>query len=344
MTAFRTLVTVLLFACHHRPITPAAAPAADPGPPVVSTAPTLQGFAEIDGVCHWAHLDAATGAVLQKGTLPTKHCPNRAIVTTSPEGTTLMAVHFPEHNELWRQQGPAADVVEIPGHPYLELAWMESGRVHATTFDFKMDHVFDEPDPDALQVEPTDEDLEDQWHHDCYTSALTEGTTESEFTWELVREQAVELSEGESRPYCAVGDVAWASTTSDYHRYNFETFEDSASYGELEEGLSWGIVYEMDATKSGEPCLQDCADGELLRRYAFGYMWFEGPRPGGGVAVLDGETWSLLDGLEGYLLEFFLLDEQLIICTDKGFGAWNHAAGTRTWWKESTACPLQARK
>jgi len=312
--------------------------------PATPSKNVLKGFVYIEGSCHWAHLDAATGEILQASPIPSQTCPYRAIVTTSPEGTTLMAVHFPEHNELWRQEGATADVVEIPGHPYLEMAWVESGRVHATTFGFKMDHVFEEPDPDALPMEPTDEELEDQWRHDCYTSALAEGATEPESTWELVREERVELSEGSMRPHCPVGDVAWASTTTDYAQYNFETFEDSASFGELDEGLSWGIVYEMDATKSGEPCIQDCDDGELLRRYAFGYMWFEGPMLGGGVAMLDGETWTALEGLEGGLQEFFLVGDQLILCTGKGFGGWNHAAGTRTWWKDTPACPVQARK
>ena len=336
------LASLLLCACHRRPVTPAATPGADSIPPEVFKPPRLQGFAEIDGVCHWVDLEVPTGAVLQKRTLPTKRCPNRAIVTTSPEGTTLMAVHFPEHNELWRQQGLAADVVKIPGHPYLELAWMESGRVHATTFDFKMDHVFDETDSDAPPTEPTDVELEDQWRHTCYTSALNEGTADSKATWELVREETVELSEGDSRPYCPVGDVAWASTSRDTRGYSFETFEDSSSYGQLEEGFSWGIVYEMDATKSGEPCFQDCPEGELLRRYAFGYMWLEGPLLGGGVAALDGETWSLLQGGEGDLQGFFLVDDALIVCTHKGFGAWEHATARPLWWKESQACPWQA--
>ena len=196
----------------------------------------------------------------------------------------------------------------------------------------------------ATEVEPTDEELEDQWRHDCYTSALTEGNTESEPTWELVREETVELSEGSRRPHCPVGDVAWGSTTSDYAQYNFESFEDSHTYGDAGEGMSWGIVFEMDATKSGKPCIQDCDDGELLRRYAFGHMWFEGPMLGGGVMMLDGETWTALQGLEGDMMEFCLAGDQLILCTEDGFGGWDHATGTPIWWKNTSACPVLERQ
>jgi len=61
----------------------------------------------------------------------------------------------------------------------------------------------------------------------------------------------------------------------------------------------------------------------------------------GDVLTLDGDTWSPLEGLEGNLREFFLAPGQLILCTDKGFGGWNHAAGTRTWWYDSATCPVQ---
>ncbi|MDP6931996.1 MAG: hypothetical protein QGG40_03730, partial [Myxococcota bacterium] len=246
MTALRTLAALLLVACQHRPVGPATAPVAEPVVPAAtshSATPSgnvLKGFVYIEGSCHWAHLDAVTGDILQASPIPSQTCPYRAIVTTSPRGTTLMAVHFPEHNELWRQQGTTADVVEIPGHPYLEMAWVESGRVHATTFNFRMDHVFDFPDLDALPTEPTEEEPEDPWHHDCYTYALTEGDTESEPNWELVREETVELSEGSMRPHCPVGDVAWVSTWNDYAQYSFESLEDSHSYADPGKGMSWG--------------------------------------------------------------------------------------------------------
>jgi len=61
----------------------------------------------------------------------------------------------------------------------------------------------------------------------------------------------------------------------------------------------------------------------------------------GGVITWDESGWKSLDEFEGGLQEFFLLGNRLILCNDKGFGGWDHVTGTRSWWKESTACPFQ---
>jgi len=229
----------------------------------------------------------------------------------------------------------------------MEMAWIESGQVHATTFGAKADEAFVEVEPGEEEFEElTEEEIEEQWVGDCYTYALTvglPGTGDRDgLLWELVREETVELHEGQRRPYCDYGDNEWSSTSNGYYQYNFETFEDAHTYADAEQEVGCGIVYEMDATKSGKPCIQDCDDGELLRRYAFGNEWFEGPVLKGGVVTFDGDSWSSLEGLEGSLREFFLAGDQLIVCTDEGFGAWDHVAGTRTWWKDTPTCPVQS--
>ena len=50
--------------------------------------------------------------------------------------------------------------------------------------------------------------------------------------------------------------------------------------------------------------------------------------------------WALLENFQGSLEEFTLAGRQLIVCTDQGFGGWDHAEGTQTWWIDSPICPL----
>ena len=197
MMGSRSLVALILGACMHRsPATPS--PAVSPAVSVAegeSTAlsqPAIRGFVDIEEHCHWVHLDAATGEVLRSRPLPTQNCPNRAIVNTSTAGTTLMAVHFAEHNELWLQRGANAEIMEIVGDPHLEMAWEASGRVYATTVDFKMGHVVEWPDLNTVSTMPIDEEREADNHRDCYTYAWSEGPTTSEPTWELIREETIE--------------------------------------------------------------------------------------------------------------------------------------------------------
>ena len=350
MMGSRSLVALILVACMHRPPatpSPAVAPAVSvaEGESTELSQPVIRGFVDIEEHCHWVHLDAATGEVLRSRPLPTQNCPNRAIVNTSTAGTTLMAVHFAEHNELWLQRGANAEIMEIVGDPHLEMAWEASGRVYATTVDFKMGHVVEWPDLNTVSTMPIDEEREADNHRDCYTYAWSEGPTTSEPTWELIREETIERSEESMSPHCPVGDLPWSTTRNDYAEYAFHALADAQQpHGDVAPGYTWGIVTDIDATRSGPPCFPDCDEDELLRRYAFAHMWLGGPVLGGGAMAWDGQTWANIEGLQSNVQEFLLAGDQLILCTDDGFGAWDHATATPIWWKDSWTCPLQMRR
>jgi hypothetical protein len=328
--------------CLIQPTEVIAAPLVPDVPAPMVQGPTVQGFVTKDGQCQWTSLDAATGEALWAWATPTTECPGRAFATKNAEGARVFSVTIGEGKALWLQGTPTGDLKPLPNIPHVEMARFESDRVHATTFGLKADAVIkkrvlkegEEEFPPMSQ-----EEIDNQWKHSCYTYALTDGSEAGAAGWKLVREDQVELHEGAGSPYCNYGRAEFASTTHEYFQYNFSFVVAPPTSGEQ----SWGLVEEMDVTKSGEPCGEPCKEDQILRRYAFGNYWFEGPRLSGSVGTWSDDQWSALDGLDGSLEEFFLAGDQLIVCTDQGFGAWNQAAGTRTWWVDSPSCPLRDR-
>jgi hypothetical protein len=141
-------------------------------------------------------------------------------------------------------------------------------------------------------------------------------------------------------PTCAELVSDWSSTRADHSEYIFHT-SGTIPKGEIAQGLSWGVLFDLDHTLSGKPCLKNCKPGELLRRYAFSVEWYEGHMLTGSVASMSNSKWQLLEGLDGKLLEFFRHGDQLILCTAKGFGAWDHASAKPLWWQDSPVCPLR---
>lgn len=339
---------VLLLACTPRsPAPPAAAPAEPveaeaPEPPPAPTTP-IQAYVLIDGSCHWASLHPSTGEPITAVNVPSTLCPDRALLTQSETGATLMSVEFDEgHSKsLWLQETGTDAPVALPELPHMEMAWFEGETVHAKTFGLKADEVIGETVEPAPDHQYTQEEIDAQWIHNCYTYALSEGA------WTPVAEEEIQLSEGADRPFCSYGEIAFLSSVHWYSDAIFGSYFDLGvpTTADPMLGTSWLIVMDMDATSTGKPCAQDCPEGtDLLRRYAFETYWFEGRRLSGGVISVSGEpgaSWALLEGLEGNLEEFFLADDHLVVCTDKGFGGWDHAAGTRSWWRDSPGCPVR---
>jgi len=345
-TASFVLVATLVACGHHQVPTPAAAPPTTASP-VVSTpppdpdaAPSIHAFVPIDGACNYAHLNAANGEPVQQWAAPTPECPNRAFAHMGPEGAQLFSVHFSDSSAAWRLDVGATELIALPPLSHMEMAWSESGDVFAQTYGDKADEGIESPsaEPVVVSEEPSDTGHESQWSQDCYVYKL------SDAGWMLVKENTVELAEGEDRPYCHYPDITWGSTSNRYHHFNFEGYDDSETYPPEDENEGFGIVMEMDATRSGIPCGQDCPDGDLLRRYAFGNDWFEGPVLTGGVISVAGKRgsqWASVEGLNGGVREFFVMNGQLILCSENGFGGWDHATATPTWWKDTPICPIQ---
>ncbi len=249
-----------------------------------------------------------------------------------------------DETPLW-QLSPEVDVLEVlPQIHYLEFAWywFESHSVQAFTSPIPGiqdpnadEEVREEEDPEPDPDPEFDEDMyEDQWEASCYQYRLEDDG------WLLEEEIEVETWEGMRGPNCAELMDEWDTSSADYSGLIVENY-DMESPVESPPEVGWSILYDLDVTRSGESCAQDCGDDELLRRYALSTDWFEGHYLTGYVMSVKDVEWQLVEGLDGLLREFFPLGDQLILCTEKGFGGWNQETATRTWWKESPICPFQ---
>ena len=351
---FIASASLLAFACTPRSTAPP--PAASSEPAAIPSAETpseeaageateipadaLSAFVMLDGACQWALLDPNTGKPAWSTATPSPECPHRAFRTTN-NGESLLSVDIEEKGEaLWHQATPHGPLTALTPLPYNEIAWFENGKIHGQTFS-----TDPYPAPDA--AEPQEGDTGSQWEHTCFTYTLDKNAPEGTVPWSKQREQMTTVSEGTSVPFCIYPEgLTWQSSR---HRY-----PEFGSLGDIDFGVSplsdsmlgssWDLVPSLDATTTGETCIQDCPEGtDWIRRYAVENYWFEGPHIAGGIlsASADpGAEWALLENFQGSLEEYTLAGSQLIVCTDQGFGGWDHAEGTQTWWIDSPICPI----
>lgn len=376
--------SIILSACQHRPeIRPSTA---SPGP---LTMQILQGFVLKDGLCHFVHLDAATGRTAQSWTVHSKGCPDRVHRTIAADGSQLFAVRFGPSGgtALWQLQKGAQSLDVLLKAHNLELAWKEGGKVHGMTANTAADpdrHELEAKEPKTDQELPTKrleeltaeendavgsdveeltaeeveeltaEELEameegqwevtaeepenmeeDQWRASCYVNVLEDGL------WKVLREQEIETHEGMRPPICEELFPKWDSNVRDYAGLDFRVDKQKEAYKNLAAEEIWVEHPPLNVTKSGAPCQSPCKNEELLHRFAFSAEWYEGYVLTGRVASWDRGGWKLLEGLDGALAEFFVLSEQIIFCSEEGFGSWDAKTGKRIWWRASPTCPFQ---
>lgn len=310
-------------------------------PSSASASLVFEAFVPIKGKCHWAQINSETGVLVTAWPVDSPQCPSFVNRTKAADGSQLFAVKLwlksQSRTALWQLRKGAKSLDVLPQIHNLVLGWSAGGAVRAVTENLTAD-----VDPNALQaVGPpeTEEDIKeieaDQWKCDCYRYVLKKGA------WQPEGGETVETHEGMRGPACAEFMSDWTSTKADYSGYLF--FDDNSKDGPPsdlgEHGFSSSL--ELDITRSGKPCLKACKKGDLLRRYAFSTEWYEGHMLTGQVATLKAGKWQLVEGVEGRLREFFRIDDQLIFCTEKGFGGWDHKSAKRLWWRNSPACPFK---
>lgn len=352
---FIASASLLAFACTPRSSAPppsaSSEPAALPGAETPSEEATgeaaeipagaLSAFVTIEGACHWALLDPNTGKPAWSTATPSPECPHRAFRTTNINGEALLSVDIEEKGEaLWHQATAQAPLTALTPLPYNEIAWFENGQIHGQTFA-----TDPYPGPDAAEAQ--EGDTGSQWEHPCFIYTLDKNAPEGTVPWSKLREQMTTVSEGNNVPFCIYPEgLTWQSSR---HRY-----PEFGSLGDIDFGIpplsdrmlgsSWDLVPSLDATTTGETCIQDCPEGtDWVRRYAVENYWFEGPHIAGGIlsaSAEPGAEWALLENFKGSLEEFTLAGSQVIVCTNEGFGGWDHAKGTQTWWIDSPICPI----
>ena len=339
--------TQLIACAHNAPLDPAAAaptPVAEavvqpdeaPAPaPLKPPTHHLEAFVPIEGACHWAHIDVATGQVVASWPVDATACPRNTKRTRTEDGTQLFSGRLKQTTPLWQLKPGAASLEVLPTIHNLDLAWWEEGSITAVTAYLPAD-VDPVEHAAAQEAEPaTDQDPdENDWKVSCYTHRLEDGA------WKLVREQSVQIYETMRGPSCQALFPQWDSTIGDYSEVAFEVYDTESPIDSLPDE-KWGILFDLDATKSGGTCGQDCPDGELFQRYAFSVDFFGGNFLTGHIISVGESEWKPVEEVGHYLREFFLYGEHLILCDEGGFGAWDHKTATQVWWQEGRGCPMQ---
>jgi hypothetical protein len=310
-------------------------------PGKASAAALLEAFTPINGKCHWTQINSETGRVLSAWPVDSPKCPTHANRTTAADGSQLFAVKFrsksPSRTALWQLRKGAKALDVLPRIHNLTLGWKAGGALRAVTENFRAD-----VDPNALQADAppkTEEDFKEiadnQWKRNCYRYILKNGA------WKPEGGETVETHEGMRGPACLGFMKDWSSSAADYsdHLFFVDNSKDGPPSGLGEHGF--GISTNLDITHSGKPCLKACKNSEILRRYAFSIEWYEGHMLSGQVATFKAGKWQLVQGVFGTLREFFRADDQLIFCTEKGFGGWDHNNAKRLWWRASPTCPFK---
>ena len=314
---------------HHTPDVSTETHPIDPSPPII------EAFVPSENGCQWVQINAETGQVDSTVRTEFTECPTQVHRSVSEDGNQLFTVW----NQIWRLDTGTESMVALPSIYNLELSWWDNEDVQAITFLNPADL-----DPYANQAE-FEAELEERdggfcdllYEAPCYTYRL-----ENEH-WVLINEEIIPINEERGGPYCTTPIEGWSSNWNHYERLPFEVFEDSTEYIEDMPHTRWGIVYELDATQNGTPCIQDCDDGALIRRYAISIEpSIDGDFRGGNIiSANEHGDWQRVNGLDGQLRDLFHLDEQLILCTTTGFGAWSHTTAEPIWWKPSPSCPFR---
>ncbi|MCJ8311945.1 MAG: hypothetical protein HRU38_07130 [Saccharospirillaceae bacterium] len=308
----------------------------------------IEAFILEDGICFWSHLDAQTGSVIGSWPVESTKCPDRfnytsstssdssSIIssdnfsdTSSDKGSQLFAVQIDGKTALWRLDNGAKKLDILPTIHNLEFAWWEQGKLKAVTAHGKADDIptpyIEEKVEDLtpLTAEELEEIMSEQWIASCFIYELNNNE------WQFKSEQIIETYEGMRGPTCQDLVNNWSNTGGDYSNFTFDNAElviEPNTKQVLHLGLLTG--------------LQSSQKGQIMQRYAFSTDWYEGFYLTGLVARQNQDnSWSLLEDLKGELTEFFWLEEQLILCTENGFGAWGLNT-ERLWWRDNSNCPL----
>jgi hypothetical protein len=294
--------------------------------------------------CQWTHLNTVTGSPVASWSMNNAKCPQRAIQTKN-YSSELFALKHDSQTPLWQLTANDKILKALPTIHNLEFAWQDHNEVYAITANVEahIDLNNLEEDTSLEQDTPlTPEALEQletsQWQATCYVYKLKDAS------WQLQNKAEVDTHEGMRGPVCADLVDNWSSTNKDYSGLLFQRngiSPDLIPNGKLAQNLNWGILFDLDKTRTGNPCGKRCKPSELVARYAFSIDWYEGYSLTGSVMSYTDSKWQPLAGLKGKLKNFFSQGEQIIFCTELGFGAWDHNTATALWWKNSPSCPLQ---